>query len=97
MNPETVLKVIIEAPLLTDKEIVTACILAAEGGADYVKTGTGFSGAATVDSVALMCRAAGDRLKIKAAGGIKTRADAEAMLSAGAARIGTSNAASILA
>lgn len=93
---ETVLKVIVEASLLSEEQIVQACVLACEAGADYVKTGTGFAGPVTEDAVALMKQAVGDRCKIKAAGGIKTRAQAEAMIAAGADRIGTSSAGGIL-
>ena len=86
-----VLKVIIEACLLTDEEKIRACRLAEEAGADFVKTSTGFSsGGATVADVALMRKAVGGRLKVKAAGGIRTLADARAMIGAGASRIGAS-------
>ena len=86
-----VLKVIIEACQLTDEEKIRACRLAEEAGADFVKTSTGFSsGGATVADVALMRKAVGGRLKVKAAGGIRTLADARAMIGAGASRIGAS-------
>jgi deoxyribose-phosphate aldolase len=86
-----VLKVIIEAALLTDAEKVVACFLAQEAGADYVKTSTGFCpGGATVEDVALMRRTVGPDMGIKAAGGIRTYADALAMIGAGATRIGAS-------
>ena len=86
-----VLKVIIEACLLTEEEKIRACRLAEEAGADFVKTSTGFSsGGATVADVALMRKAVGGRLKVKAAGGIRTLADARAMRGAGASRIGAS-------
>ena len=86
-----VLKVIIEACLLTDEEKIRACRLAEEAGTDFVKTSTGFSsGGATVADVALMRKAVGGRLKVKAAGGIRTLADARAMIGAGASRIGAS-------
>ena len=86
-----VLKVIIEACLLTDEEKIRACRLAEEAGADFVKTSTGFSsGGATVADVSLMRKAVGGRLKVKAAGGIRTLADARAMIGAGASRIGAS-------
>jgi deoxyribose-phosphate aldolase len=85
------LKVIIEAALLTDEEKVIACQLAKVAGADYVKTSTGFGpGGATVQDVALMRRAVGPEMGIKAAGGIKNYADAQAMVAAGATRIGAS-------
>jgi deoxyribose-phosphate aldolase len=86
-----VLKVIIEAALLSDEEKVAACTLAQEAGADYVKTSTGFGpGGAKVEDVALMRRTVGPEMGIKAAGGIRTYADALAMIGAGATRIGAS-------
>jgi deoxyribose-phosphate aldolase len=86
-----ILKVIIEAALLTDEEKVIACQLAKAAGADYVKTSTGFGpGGATVNDVALMRRAVGPAMGIKAAGGIKSYDDAKAMVAAGATRIGAS-------
>jgi deoxyribose-phosphate aldolase len=86
-----VLKVIIEAALLSDEEKVAACMLAQSAGADYVKTSTGFGpGGATVEDVALMRRTVGPEMGLKAAGGIRTYADALAMIGAGATRIGAS-------
>ncbi|MGD2206834.1 MAG: deoxyribose-phosphate aldolase [Anaerolineae bacterium] len=86
-----ILKVIIEAALLTDEEKVTACQLAAAAGADYVKTSTGFGpGGATVHDVELMRRTVGPEMGVKAAGGIRTYEDAKAMIAAGATRIGAS-------
>lgn len=86
-----VLKVIIEAALLTDEEKVIASQLAKAAGADYVKTSTGFGpGGATVHDVELMRRAVGPEMGIKAAGGIKSYEDAKAMVAAGATRIGAS-------
>ncbi|HAY52593.1 MAG TPA: deoxyribose-phosphate aldolase [Lactobacillus sp.] len=91
------LKVIIEAVLLTDDEKVTACRLAEAAGADYVKTSTGFaSGGATVHDVQLMRQTVGERLGVKAAGGIHTKADALAMINAGASRIGASASVAIV-
>ncbi|MFH1844492.1 MAG: deoxyribose-phosphate aldolase [bacterium] len=85
------LKVIIEAALLTDEEKVAACTLCRDAGADYVKTSTGFAkSGATVSDVRLMRRVVGQELGVKAAGGIKDRADADAMIEAGANRIGAS-------
>ena len=85
------LKVIIEACLLTKEEKVIACLLAKNAGADYVKTSTGFStGGATVEDVALMRSVVGEELGVKAAGGIRDKATAEAMLDAGADRLGAS-------
>ncbi|MBP1765541.1 MAG: deoC [Firmicutes bacterium] len=86
-----VVKVIIETALLTTEEKKQACQAVIDGGAQYVKTSTGFSsGGATEEDVRLLKELAGDRLKIKAAGGIRTREQAEEMIAAGAARIGTS-------
>ncbi len=86
-----IVKVIIEAALLTDEEKTTACLLAKEAGADFVKTSTGFaSGGATVHDVELMRRTVGPEMGVKAAGGVRTYEDAEKMLRAGATRIGTS-------
>ncbi len=86
------LKVIIETCLLTDEEKREACRLAAEAGADFVKTSTGFStGGATVHDVALMKEAVAPYgLKVKASGGIRNYRDAKAMIDAGADRIGAS-------
>jgi deoxyribose-phosphate aldolase len=92
------LKVIIECGLLTDDEKRQACQLAQAAGADFVKTSTGFNstGATTAD-VRLMRATVGPGMGVKAAGGIRTRADALAMIEAGANRIGTSNGVAILA
>ena len=84
-------KVSIEACLLTDEEKSLACKLAMAAGADFVKTSTGFStGGATVADVKLMRAAVGPNFGVKAAGGIRTRQDALAMIEAGANRIGAS-------
>ncbi len=86
-----ILKVIIEAALLTEEEKVIACQLAKTAGAEYVKTSTGFGpGGATVHDVELMRRAVGPGMGIKAAGGIRTYDDVRAMVTAGATRIGAS-------
>jgi deoxyribose-phosphate aldolase len=93
-----ILKVIIEAALLTDDEKVRACQLSKEVGADFVKTSTGFGpGGATVHDVALMARAVGGELGVKAAGGIRNLEQAEAMIQAGATRIGASAGVKIVA
>lgn len=85
------LKVIIETCLLTYEEKREACRAAAEVGADFVKTSTGFStGGATEKDVRLMADAAGPDVKVKAAGGIRTYEAAHAMIDAGASRLGTS-------
>src|SRR2546423_5897679 len=84
-------KVIIEAVLLTDDEKVRACVAAKRAGADFVKTSTGFAkGGATVADVALMRRTVGQEMGVKAAGGVRGLEDARAMLAAGATRIGAS-------
>jgi deoxyribose-phosphate aldolase len=84
-------KVIIEAAYLTDEEKATACVLAKAAGADYVKTSTGFGpGGATVADVALMRRIVGPDMGIKAAGGVKDLPALQAMVAAGATRIGAS-------
>ena len=84
-------KVIIETALLTDDEKVRACQAAKSAGADFVKTSTGFSkGGATVADIALMRRTVGADLGVKASGGVKSMADARAMVEAGATRIGAS-------
>ena len=85
------LKVIIECCLLTDEEKVMACKLSEKAGADFVKTSTGFSkSGATVEDVALMRKTVGDRLGVKAAGGIRDGTTAVAMIQAGASRLGCS-------
>lgn len=86
-----VLKVIIETCLLSDDEKRAACELSAEAGADFVKTSTGFStGGATEHDVALMRSVVGDKLGVKASGGIRDYKKAKAMIDAGANRIGAS-------
>jgi deoxyribose-phosphate aldolase len=89
-------KVILETCLLNTEQIVLACNIAEKAGADYVKTSTGFSsGGATVEVVTLMRKTCGPTIKIKASGGIQTLAHAQAMIAAGADRIGTSSGAAI--
>ncbi len=91
------LKVIIETALLTDAEKVRACELAEKAGADFVKTSTGFSTAgATVADIKLMRQTVGDRLGVKASGGIHSKADAEALIDAGATRLGASSGVKIM-
>ena len=90
-------KVIFETGLLTNAEKATACLLCAEAGADFVKTSTGFgAGGATVADVALLRHVVGPTKGVKAAGGIRTYADAMAMIAAGATRIGASAGIQIL-
>lgn len=92
VGDDIILKVIIETSLLTDEEKVRASLLAKKAGADFVKTSTGFStGGATVADVKLMRKAVGTEIGVKASGGVRTLADLEAMVKAGANRIGTSN------
>jgi deoxyribose-phosphate aldolase len=84
-------KVIIEAALLTDDEKVTACTLAKAAGADYVKTSTGFGpGGATAADVTLMRRVVGVEMGVKAAGGVRDLESVNAMIAAGATRVGAS-------
>lgn len=91
------LKVIIEAALLSDQEKVIACQLAQQAGADYVKTSTGFGpGGATLHDVALMRQTVGPEMGVKAAGGVRTFEDAQAMVQAGATRIGASSSIKIV-
>ena len=92
------LKVIIESAALTDDEIVATCRAAEVAGADFVKTSTGFhpAGGASTHAVALMRATVGDRLGVKASGGIRTAADALAMVEAGANRLGLSATAAVL-
>ena len=86
-----ILKVIIETCLLTDEEKITMCDLVTRSDADYIKTSTGFStGGATFDDVALFAEHVGEGVKIKAAGGISSFADAEKFIALGASRLGTS-------
>lgn len=90
-------KVIIEAALLTDDEKMRACQLAQQAGADFVKTSTGFGpGGATPHDVALMRQTVGPEMGVKAAGGIRTLQDAQAVIEAGANRIGASASVKIM-
>lgn len=88
---KALVKVIIESSLLTDEEIVKACELAKEAGADFVKTSTGFAnGGASVHAVELMRKTVGSEMGVKASGGIHSYEDAKALIDAGATRIGAS-------
>lgn len=90
-------KVIIETALLTDEEKVKVTELIIEAGADFVKTATGFNGGgATVEDVKLLKSVAGDKIQVKAAGGVKTYEDAVNIVEAGATRIGASGAVAII-
>lgn len=92
-----IVKVIIETCLLTQEEKVKACELSEEGGAAFVKTSTGFStGGATISDIRLMKEAVGDRLRVKASGGIRTPEFARELVEAGADRIGAGNGLALL-
>jgi deoxyribose-phosphate aldolase len=94
---DKILKVIIETCYLTEDEKIRLCGIVTEAGADYIKTSTGFGTAgATLADVELFKKHIGSQVKIKAAGGVKTREDLEAFIAAGADRIGTSSAVKIL-
>lgn len=94
---KALVKVIIEACLLTNEEKVKACKLSVKAGADYVKTSTGFSlFGATVEDVAIMRKAVGPNIGVKASGGVHDKDDIKSMVDAGASRIGTSSAIRIL-
>src|SRR5665647_1864372 len=86
-----ILKVIVEACLLSEEEKIQMCRLVTQSHADFIKTSTGFSsGGATLEDVALFKRNVGPEIRVKAAGGISTLNDAKAFLAAGASRLGTS-------
>ena len=100
--PETTLKVIIESALLQQYGgpdlIIQACKIAEDAGADFVKTSTGFhpAGGASLEAVHLIAHTVGSRLGVKASGGIRTKDDAQAMIAAGATRLGISHTQAIL-
>lgn len=97
VGKEIVLKVILETCLLTNEEIVRACLAAKVAGADFVKTSTGFStGGASVEAVKLMRETVGPDIGVKASGGVRTHEDLLKMVEAGANRIGTSSGAKII-
>jgi deoxyribose-phosphate aldolase len=88
---DTVVKVILETALLTREEKIMGCTLAKAAGADFVKTSTGFAGGgATVEDVRLMRETVGPEMGVKASGGVRTKEEAEAMVAAGATRLGAS-------
>jgi deoxyribose-phosphate aldolase len=95
---DVLLKVILETAALTDEQVVEACRRSEAGGAQYVKTSTGFhpTGGASVGAVRLMRETVGDRLGVKASGGIRDTATALAMLDAGASRLGLSGTRAVL-
>lgn len=92
-----ILKVILETSQLSHSDIIAGCVIAEAAGFDFVKTCTGYrGGGATEEHVNLMKKVVGDKLKVKASGGIKTVRDCIAMMEAGADRIGTSNSVWIM-
>lgn len=92
-----IVKVILETCLLSDEQKVKACLAAKAAGAAFVKTSTGFStGGATVADIALMRKTVGPDMGVKASGGVRTREQAEAMIAAGASRIGCSSTRKIM-
>ena len=94
---DVIVKVIIETCLLTEDEKATACLIAKAMGADFVKTSTGFGGGgATLEDVRLMRAVVGPEMGVKASGGVRSLADAQAMIAAGASRIGTSSGVKIV-
>ena len=98
VGANVVLKVILETGLWSSEQIITACKHSVLGGADYVKTSTGFhkAGGASLDAVRTMRESVGEDIGVKASGGIRTTADALAMIEAGASRIGASASRAIL-
>ncbi|WP_425415390.1 deoxyribose-phosphate aldolase [Paenibacillus glacialis] len=94
---KALVKVIIEACLLTDEEKKLACELSVKAGAEFVKTSTGFStGGATVEDVALMRKTVGENIGVKASGGVRNLEDMEKLIAAGASRIGASSGVKIM-
>jgi len=92
-----IIKVILETALLSKEEKIRACLLAKQAGADFVKTSTGFgSGGATVEDIRLMRETVGVKMGVKASGGIRDLAAAQAMIAAGATRLGTSASIAII-
>ncbi|MGL5429890.1 MAG: deoxyribose-phosphate aldolase [Vibrio sp.] len=92
------LKVIFETGLLTNQQIVELCKISKHAGADFVKTSTGFStGGATVEHIQLMRDTVGNEMGVKASGGVRTKQTAQALINAGASRIGASASVSIIA
>ncbi|MDF2546912.1 MAG: deoxyribose-phosphate aldolase [Anaerosolibacter sp.] len=97
LQKNVLLKVIIETSLLTEEEKIKACQLSMEAGAHFVKTSTGFStGGATIEDVKLMRSVVGDRLGVKASGGIRNYETAIAMIEAGASRLGVSASVAVV-
>ena len=97
-NPKALVKVIFETALLNQDQIVAACHASEAAGADYVKTSTGFaSSGATVENIRLMRATVGDRLGVKASGGVRTLDSIIDMIEAGASRVGSSSTDAVLA
>ena len=96
-NKEALVKVIIETCYLTDEEKKIACEIAVKAGTDYVKTSTGFgTGGSTPEDIKLMRDTVGPEIGVKASGGVRCKADAEAVINAGASRIGASASIAIV-
>ena len=96
-NGKALVKVIIETCLLTDEEKERACLLSKQAGANFVKTSTGFStGGATKQDIALMRKTVGEKIGVKASGGVRTYEDAVTMIESGATRIGASASIAIV-
>lgn len=94
---EKILKVIIETCYLTEEEKIRLCQIVTNAGADYIKTSTGFgTGGATLEDIQLFRKHIGEKVKMKAAGGVKSVEDMEAFVAEGTSRIGSSSAVSIL-
>ncbi|MCM3735640.1 deoxyribose-phosphate aldolase [Bacillus cytotoxicus] len=94
---KALVKVIIETCLLTEEEKVRACELSVKAGTDFVKTSTGFStGGATVEDITLMRKTVGPNIGVKASGGVRDEAGMDAMIEAGATRIGTSSGVALI-
>jgi deoxyribose-phosphate aldolase len=97
VNPDAIVKVIFETALLNRDEIIKACELSEAAGADFVKTSTGFaSSGATIENVTLMKECVGDRLRVKASGGVRTVDQVIDFIEAGSSRCGASATESIL-
>jgi deoxyribose-phosphate aldolase len=96
LGSSAILKVILECSLLNEVEKATSAQIAADSGADFVKTSTGTAGGATVEDVELLFKTVGRQVGVKAAGGIRDLKTALAMMEAGASRLGTSSGAAII-
>lgn len=95
--PGAIIKVIVETCYLTKEEKIAACIMVINSGAHFIKTSTGFGpGGATLEDIRLLSETAGERIRVKASGGIKFAAEVLTMIENGAQRIGTSNGSKII-